>query len=141
MPKIYKQRRTAPYHANGKTKFNIQNRSGVYMIYKNDELRYIGFSGTNLYKTLYLHFQSWEDKNQIRVTYKRLSGITVRVIYTNTSAQAMNLERALIVKLKPKDNPNKYEEYVLKPADNEKLNEYYKATTKAIAQYEGDVPF
>ena len=138
---IYKQRRAEPYHANGKTKFNIQNRPGVYMIYKNDVLKYIGYSGTNLYKTLYRHFQSWKDKTQIRVTYPKFNGITVRVIYTNTANQACNLERALIVKLKPKDKPNKYEQYTLKISDLKKVTEYINEPVSDIARYDKDLPF
>lgn len=59
---IYKQRRSKPYRENGKTTFNIQNRPGVYMIYKDDVLKYIGYGGKNVYKTLYRHFQKWNDK-------------------------------------------------------------------------------
>ena len=57
---------------------------------------------------MYRHFQSWEDKNQSRVTYKNLKDIKVRVIYTNTPKQAYDLEKACIIKLKPKDNIQQY---------------------------------
>jgi len=138
---LYKQRRSKPYKDNGKTNFNIQGRPGVYMIYKNDELRYIGYSGTNLYKTLYRHFQSWKDKTQTRVTYKDLKGITVRIVYTTNGSQASNLERALIVKYAPIDNPNKYAQYVLKLSDTKKVTEFINEPINDIVRNTDDLPF
>lgn len=141
MNKIYKQRRVKPYQANGKTTFNLRNRTGCYMIYRGDVLLYIGYSGTDLYKTLYRHFQKWNDKTQVRVTYSNLKDITVRVIYTTTKNHAQRLEKALINKYKPKDNPQKYEAYEPTKGDTVKLDEYLNADAKPIAIYEGDIPF
>jgi excinuclease UvrABC nuclease subunit len=138
---IYKQRRSKPYKENGKTTFNIQGKPGVYLIYKNDKLRYIGYSGTNVYKTLYRHFQKWTDKTQVRVTYPDLTGITVRIVYTTNGSQASNLERALIVKYSPVDNPNKYLQYNLKPVDQKKVTEFINEPIKDIARFTGDIPF
>lgn len=94
-----------PY-TNGKTTFPKRNTPGVYLIKKDGVVRYVGMSRTDVYKTLYRHFQSWDDPRQIRVVYKYLKGISVRVVYT-TPDQATKLESALIIKLKPTDNPAK----------------------------------
>lgn len=140
--KIYKQRRTRPYFANGKTAFNIQNRPGVYLIYRGETIVYIGFSGSNLYKAMYRHFQQWRDSQQVRITYDRNDPkITVRVVYTMNGHQAAKLERALIVKYSPKDNPQKYIEHQLTNADEQKLDQYRDTECSTIARYEGDIPF
>jgi len=96
-----------PY-TNGKPTFKLRKRPGVYLIYKAGVLRYVGYSGSDLYKAMYRHFQQWNDKTQIRVNYNYLEGITVRVILTNTKQQASRLEKALIIKEKPTDNPAQY---------------------------------
>jgi len=143
MSNLYKQKLSAPYRVeNGikKTVFNIRFRAGVYMIYKNGSLSYIGFSGTDVYKTMYRHFQSWKDKRQIRITYDPAK-VKVRVIYCRTYDQADRLEKALILKHKPKDNPNKYIQF--EPDDQEKeiLREYIKEDTQPVAEYNQDLPF
>jgi excinuclease UvrABC nuclease subunit len=107
-----------------KTVFNKRNLIGVYEIWKNGELRYVGVSTHDLYKTMYRHFQSWDVTTQTRVQYKQLAGIKVRVIYCNTPTQALNLEKALIIKKKPKDNPHQYNLYTTDDAENKVYNEY-----------------
>jgi excinuclease UvrABC nuclease subunit len=103
--KLYKQRRVKPYQASGKTTFNLRGKPGVYLIYSGERVVYVGYSGTNLYKTMYRHFQKWNDRTQQkRVVYRDLKGITVRVVYTNNAGTASKLEKALIVKHKPRDN-------------------------------------
>lgn len=117
-------RRNAPYSANGKTNFlYTQNKAGVYIIYKNGVPVYVGMSGYNVYKTMYRHFQSWKDNSQVRVTYSKLNGITCRVILC-TKEQASRLEKALILKYKPKDNPNKYTFFALKPTHKKILDDF-----------------
>lgn len=138
---IYKQTRTRPCFKNGKTVFNLQKKPGVYLIYRREEIVYIGFSGYNLYKTMYRHFQTWNHKNQIVVTYSRSPEITVRVVYTNTALRAQKLEKALILKHKPKDNPNKYEQYTLTPKDEENLKAYADEPINDIIRGESDYPF
>ena len=108
------------------TTFKDRGRPGVYLIYKNGELRYVGMSQSNLYKTMYRHFQNWEDKKQERVVYKYLSGIKCRVIYC-TAAQAAKLERALILKYKPTDNPNKLELFTLDASDEKMIQQVKEA--------------
>lgn len=103
-----KTRLQPPYNENNKTNFKARKKSGCYLIYKDNVLRYVGYSGTDVYKAMYRHFQSWNDRRQIRVTYTNLKNIKVRVVYTNTPQQASKLEKALIIKLKPTDNPTQY---------------------------------
>jgi len=127
-----KKTKFAPLYIDGKINKDLQlhkKQYGVYLIKRNGVVRYIGHSSTQLYKTITRHFQSWEDRQQIRVTYPK-EGTTVRIIYTNTAAQARQLEKALIIKHKPADNPNKYEQYTLDLSDK-----------KLITQVEEEAPF
>ena len=115
-----------PYDRDGKTTFPAaRKRSGVYLIKENGILVYVGYSGTDLYKTLYRHFQEWNDK-QYRVTYQsRLSvnNYTVRVIFC-TSKQATKLEAALILDKKPRDCENKYDLFDMDASETRALFEY-----------------
>jgi len=112
-----------PPYTNGKPTFKQRKRAGVYLVYKYGVLRYVGYSGADLYKALYRHFQTWNDKTQVRVQYTNLAGIKVRVVYTNTKLQASRLEKALIIKEQPPDNPAQY--WLDFDADN-KEEEIYK---------------
>jgi hypothetical protein len=134
-------KRQPPYRDNGRTVFSARNRSGVYMIYWDDVLHYVGMSGTDVYKAMYRHFQKWNDNTQVRVVYRVTSKITVRVIYTNTAKQAERLERAMIVKYNPVDNPFKFEQYALTPADETAINNAETAPIRGIVEFRGDVPF
>jgi len=99
--------RFKPY-TNGKPTFKERNRAGVYKIYKNGVLRYVGYSGNDLYKALYRHFQQWNDKSQVRTTYNYLEGIEIEITITKTKLEASRLEKALIINEKPTDNPAQY---------------------------------
>lgn len=94
------------YDKDGKPNIKVlkpsQKQSGVYLI-KNtaDKIVYVGYSETQLYKTIYRHFQSWNDRTQRRATFPR--DYKVRVILT-TPARALTLEKYLINKLQPKEN-------------------------------------
>lgn len=113
----------APYNEKGKTNFNLRHKPGVYLIYKHNTLLYVGFSRTDVYKSLYRHLQDWTDERQQRITYKNLGGIKVRVIYTSTGAKAKRLEGALILKHKPPHNINKYKGYFLDKLDKQIIKE------------------
>ena len=88
-------------------------RPGVYIVRKGDQVVYVGHSASNLYKTMYRHFQSWNDPAQRRVTYVQLKDISIRVIFCSAS-KAPVLEEALIIKYKPRDNYQKLELYTSK---------------------------
>jgi excinuclease UvrABC nuclease subunit len=101
-------------------------KSGCYIVKKNNEIVYIGRSGSNLYKTIIRHFQDWKDNTQIRVTYPQSLNYTIRVVLC-TPVQSLILEKALILKHKPKDNTLKYEafsEIVSKAYDAKVLETY-----------------
>lgn len=109
--------------------------SGCYLIKKNNEVVYVGQSGNNLYRTIYRHFQEWNENGKKRITYKKY-GCTIRVIKT-TAAQAKRLERYLINKFKPKDNELTYDVF-----ENEslseigKLNSFFNGTDYLVDEYE-----
>jgi hypothetical protein len=57
-----KTRYKEPYNKYGKTNFGFtENKSGVYLIKskRTNKIVYVGYSASNLYKTMYRHFQSW----------------------------------------------------------------------------------
>lgn len=108
-----------------------KKRPGVYIIKVNGEIKYIGYSATNVYKTILRHFQSWEDSRQVRITYPKSSNVTARIVYTNTGSQAAKLERALILKMNPPDNPNKYKSYQLSLNEETAWEDYTAAETEA----------
>lgn len=136
--RLFIQRRVKPYQANGRTTFGIRGKPGVYLIYKAGEVVYVGYSGTNLYKAMYRHFQRWNDPNQNRVTYSDLSNITVRVVYTNNSYRAERLEKALINRYQPPDNTVTYQGAQPSPVV---ITEYINEPVNPIVSDVGDLPF
>lgn len=114
----------------------LVNKSGVYAIYPKGEKNavYIGHSKSNLYKTLTRHFQSWKDPRQARVSYNDTGGLYYFKALVMTPARAEKLERALIIKNRPKDNPNKLELY--------QLADLTRAEAKYLEEVEnGEAPF
>jgi predicted GIY-YIG superfamily endonuclease len=103
-----KLKNISPYNEKGKPTFKKRNVKGVYIIRHKKEILYIGYSGTDLYKTMYRHFQKWDDWSQVRVEYKNTNNLKIDIILTSTKLEASRLEKALIIKYKPKDNPNQY---------------------------------
>lgn len=114
-----------PYGKDGKTNFPLRGKTGVYIIYEGSEVVYIGFSQSDLYRTMYRHFQRWNHTGQEVVTYadQNLNDYTVRVIYC-TPKQAESLEKKLIKKYKPRDNAQKYEDIKLTAYDNNTYDQY-----------------
>jgi excinuclease UvrABC nuclease subunit len=139
---VYKQKLQRPYKkGTNKCTFDIRNYPGVYMIYSDSkELLYVGYSGSDVYKALYRHFQSWNDKRQIRVTFNP-DKVKVKLTYTNTGKEASDLETALIIKYQPKKNPQKYIDYTTEPAEAKMLESFEEAPTEPVAEYTDDIPF
>jgi predicted GIY-YIG superfamily endonuclease len=104
---------------------NINGKSGVYIIKENGKIVYVGYSASNLYKTMYRHFQQWNDRQQQRKVYTNPAIVTVRVVLTPPS-KADKLEKALIIKYKPRDNKEKLEAHKATPALKRVENEYFK---------------
>ena len=103
----------APYLGGKVSKhiIEVNGKSGVYIVRKkgNKKFSYIGFSASNLYKTILRHFQSWNDPTQRRVTYPK-NGYEVKVLKASIN-RAAAWEKFLIIKFKPKDNETKLEMY------------------------------
>ena len=114
-----------------------KNKSGVYIIKENNVIVYVGYSGTNLYRTLYRHFETWNAKYEQVVTYKNKlnkNQYTVRIILC-TPTQAGKLEKMLIINYQPRDNADKYNSYEIKKADLDTIDQYFEIPT------ERDAPF
>lgn len=90
-------------------------KPGVYYIYRDKEIKYIGYSGSDVLMTMYRHFRQWND-TQTRNVYKR-SGSLVKVIFCASKSEAAKLEQALILKLRPKDNERKIISYSIPDLD------------------------
>lgn len=138
---VIKHKAARPYN-NGRTRFNKRGRPGCYVIMKNGRPLYVGFSASDLYKTLYRHFQSWNDPKQVRAVYNpNDEAIRVRVIYTNTPKQAAALERALIVKYEPRDNTQKLINYTPTAYDEAQYTEMQSTPLTPIVQQYEENPF
>lgn len=130
--KLIKLRARPPYNAAGKTNYPfIRKKTGIYIIRENGKIVYIGYSGIDIYRTMYRHFQSWNHRGQVVITYvDKLSSKKYTVQVTLCSpAKAEKLERTLVIKHQPRDNENKYRQYKLKFTDIEAIDELYKVKT------------
>lgn len=138
MSKMKRTRYSPPYR-NGRTLFPDRKQPGVYLIRIGGELRYVGHSKTDVYKTLYRHFQTWNDssRDRERVTYTAAQDPRVRVIYTGTAKRAVELERALILKHQPRDNPDKFAAWELDANDHALMKEADNAAWAPLVE----VPF
>lgn len=115
-------------------------KSGVYIIKEDNKIVYIGQSGSNIYRTILRHFQSWNDKTQKRVTYfgkESRHKYKVRVVLVPPK-KASQLEADLIAKYKPRDNPEKLQ-YIL-DLKKERNNKTYKVTDDFLKEKDY-VPF
>jgi len=104
-PYVVKNNKLKPNFRILNAKFN----TGVYLIKetKTNKVIYVGYSGSNLHKTMYRHFQKWNDKTQQRTVLNK-NGYKVRVIFA-PPARAAKLEKYLIGLYKPKYNTMQYE--------------------------------
>lgn len=92
-----KWRATLPYYTKA--------QCGAYLVRsrKTRKILYVGHSGKQLYKTIYRHFQSWED-DQYRSTYESRTAYEIMVILTPSCNNAFMIESYYQHKLKPRDN-------------------------------------
>jgi hypothetical protein len=123
-------------YKDGRPTFKTRRRPGVYLIYINGLLRYVGYSTYDVYKTMYRHFQSWRDSTQTRITYPRSPDVKIRVVYTNTAKQAAILERALRIRYQPTDNPQQLINIDTTPAEDDSIEKF-----EQIRTYTGADPF
>lgn len=135
---FYKQRLVAPYKeikGEKHTTCNLRNVGGIYIIYDaNLKVKYVGMSSNNLYRTMYRHFQSWNDRTQIRITYNP-DKVKVAVCYCTDLEKIYKLEKALIIKYRDKvklDNPNQYRSEESDKKATNVLNEYTDLETNPV---------
>lgn len=145
--KIVKTKKKPPFYKNPlkmarSTSFPIRNESGVYIVYIKNKIVYVG-SGKDVYISMYRHFYPYNDSDiQKRTYFKKLDGLKVSVIYTKTQAIARKLEAALIIKYKPKNNTNTFDDFELDTSDKKLLVDLYEQPLVDIQQYKGeDLPF
>lgn len=90
--------------------------AGVYFLKEKEEIVYIGMSLSDLKKTLYRHFQRWNDYRYSyypygtippykRPSYSNREDFTISVIITD---DCLELEKHFINKYQPRDNREKY---------------------------------
>jgi hypothetical protein len=147
---LYKQRLAPPYKlikGVKHTTFNIRNKMGVYLIYDLDEnLKYIGQSTNNLYRTMYHHFQSWNDyapRPQQRILYDP-DKVKIRVVYCKTAKQVDQLEKGLIFKYRDIIKLDNIQQYRQHEADEKEINivrEYILEESSPIAEFSDELPF
>lgn len=128
---ISKTKYLPPYNPDQtKTTFGFtKNKSGVYLIKEAGKIVYIGYSASNLYRTLYRHFQRWNHPYQRVISYSNPENYTVRVILC-TAKQAFRLETFLINKYKPRDNYRQTE-----VENNQGAKEYEQVQEAATENY------
>lgn len=93
----------------GKTNLPLfKKQMGVYKIFENGRLVYIGSSISNLYSTILHHFSGWQDsRSPSRITYKTKvpkNRYEIEVTVTKNATETYSLEEMLIAKHKPRDN-------------------------------------
>lgn len=123
------------YDKAGRVNFEgIRGRSGVYIIRENSRIVYIGYSARNLYKTMLRHFQVWNHPGQPVVSYAGSRHQYKARVILLPAKQAVEFEKKLILKYKPRDNRNKYLEYSSQARQ-------LKLKTSRSAQIRKDAPF
>lgn len=94
------------------------DKKGVYKIYENESLIYVGSSTHSLYRTILRHFHNWTDTEQPnRISYyKRLvrksHNYKVQITLIDDDKKTWATEKMLINKFQPRDNKKKnYSKY------------------------------
>lgn len=86
----------------------LKKRMGIYKIFEDGKIIYVGSSNSDLYKTILRHFQEWNDKEQLqRISYKsklKEHRYEVEATITNDLKYNLYIEHAIINELKPRDN-------------------------------------
>jgi excinuclease UvrABC nuclease subunit len=114
-----------------------KKRSGVYLIKEEGVIVYVGYSTTDLYRTMYRHFQRWNDSRVLRVTYfnkMQRYFYTVRIVYC-TPVQAFKLEKMLIVRYQPRDNKERYDKVNITDSFYSVEQSYFDAPVERIVPF------
>lgn len=137
--KIKKYKFAKPYDRTGKTNFKFTDgKAGIYIIKENLKVVYVGHSQTNLYKTLYRHFQQWTAQQYVTSYAARIkrNSYLISVLLT-TPAAAPRIEKYFVLQHNPRDNKAKYNLFNQPEIKNEK-DEFFKQFREIEAQ---DLPF
>ena len=95
----------------------LRNKRGVYRIFENRKLVYVGSSNSDIYKTILRKFQMWNDKRQSggRLYYdakKKEYKVEVFIMPNASANKLLDTEHHFIQKSKPRDNkPASYSFY------------------------------
>jgi excinuclease UvrABC nuclease subunit len=139
-----KTRFTPPYDSKGKTNFRFaEKKSGVYLIKskRTNKIVYVGYSGNNLYRTMYRHFQKWTDNTQYRATFSK-DKYSVRIVFSSPKRASL-LEKALIKKYKPKGNADQLNSvnFLKETIPEQKALKDYEKSDEWLNIREGNAPF
>lgn len=142
MLKFRTSKQFPPYDKDGNCNLKTNSGGGVYIIREkypfNNRVVYVGKSHESLKKTLYRHFQQWNDKRSAtgkkwqifeRVTYhgQPIYKFSVQICFVNDKAAIDALEQALIFKFKPRDNKQKLNFYT--EAEMDKIERKFESAT------------
>lgn len=117
----------------------FKKAAGVYIIANQQgDVVYVGFSGYNVHKTMFRHFQSWVDHRQKRATYPR-EGYLVRIL-SACEKRAYLYEILLIRGLDPKDNDLKFKDYQAR-VEEVRVMERSISEDPELGEYVPDLPF
>jgi hypothetical protein len=122
----------------GKTRLSfLKGKPGVYLIKENEKLTYVGYAGTDLYRTVLRHFANWDNGE---VTYKKSvnrKSYEVAIYVTKDERSAWDLEKYIIDIEKPRDNTELYDRYTNVKYNPDTLSRMKLKKMKLIE----DVPF
>ena len=95
----------------------LRNKRGVYRIFENKRLVYVGSSNSDIYKTILRKFQMWNDKRQSggRLYYNAKENeykVEAFIMPYASADKLLDTEYHYIQKSKPRDNkPDSYSFY------------------------------
>lgn len=137
------------YGKTSKAFSSLRGKAGVYRIFENRRLVYVGSSTHDIYKIILRKFQVWNDGRE-RLYYDaskndyKIEAILIPKTKGYIDA-VLDLENYLILKYKPRDNkPENYSFYnrrdIYEPVEiQEKVNEAPKLSAKELEEM--DIPF
>ena len=135
---LVRHKKAPPYkfHQRGRdsTQFNLKFVSGVYLIYEKGKVVYIGASDFNLYKSLYRHFEQWNDNRGWKHLTFDKDKVLVEVIYCNPENSRL-LADELILKYKPIYNKYRESNIVSFDFDKREILKKYISAPKKIINY------
>lgn len=123
----------------GADKMDIPLKGGVYFIYSNKKLIYIGYGGEDVLRALKRHFHKYNDRNKVtRVQLEKSPKYSIQILIPINGVSPYFLEKFFINKYKPEQNTNLYSSEF--DADiNEKSFKEIKAEIEKSQKVENDL--